>query len=186
MEFDSGRSVPEVKDIFPNMDIAPKFTESSHQLLGTKRLERLDFCSVNGKTLYELCVKMLNKEKLKVRVETPWAAHFGVENDCKPVWRNMYKPPLTKANGDLQWRILHGIVAVNAFVSIINPAVDSKCPFCNQRGTIFHCFVHCDRLKNLFLMLNFMFVDFKVIFSKVGFIFGFKFWEKKEEKRATC
>jgi len=41
--------------------------------------------------------------------------------------------------------------------------------------SIFHCFVHRDRLKNLFLMLNFMFVDFKVILAKVGFIFGFKF-----------
>lgn len=57
-----------------------------------------------------------------------------------------YKPPLTKANGDLQWRILHGSVAVNAFVSIINSAIDSKCPFCDQRETIFNCFVHCDRL----------------------------------------
>jgi len=48
--------------------------------------------------------------------------------------------------------------------------------------SIFHCFVHRDRLKNLFLMLNFMFVDFKVILAKVGFIFGFKFWEKKRKK----
>lgn len=86
--FDSGQFEPEESDIFPNMDILPTFTEEehSHELLASKRLEGLDFCSVNGKKLYELCVKVLNKEKLKVRVETPWAAHFRVETNCKPVW----------------------------------------------------------------------------------------------------
>lgn len=61
MKFDSGRSVPEVNDIFPNIDISPKFTEeeSSHYLLGTKRLERLDFCSVNEKKLLKCLTRKI-------------------------------------------------------------------------------------------------------------------------------
>ncbi len=45
------------------------------------------------------------------------------------MWSVLYKPPLTKRVGDLQWRILHGIVAVNAFISVVNPSVDDKCFF---------------------------------------------------------
>jgi len=49
-----------------------------------------------------------------------WRDKLGLTEDKKPVWRVLYKPPLTKRSGDLQWRILHGAVAVNAFISVIN------------------------------------------------------------------
>lgn len=61
-----------------------------------------------------------------------------------------YKPPLTKNVGDLQWWILHGIVAVNAFMSVLNQNVQACCPFCDQRENISHCFMHCERLRPLF------------------------------------
>ncbi len=51
----------------------------------------------------------------------------------KPVWRVLYKQPLIKRSGDIQWRILHGALAVNAFVSVINPNADDKCVFCGSR-----------------------------------------------------
>ncbi|KAJ4926953.1 hypothetical protein JOQ06_014695 [Pogonophryne albipinna] len=57
------------------------------------------------------------------------------------VWRLFYKPPLNKRSGDLQWRILHGALGVNAFVSKINPTVSSECPFCTHRETITHCYL---------------------------------------------
>ena len=40
--------------------------------------------------------------------------------DVKPAWRGLYKPPLTKSVADLQWRLLYGAVAVNAFLTVIN------------------------------------------------------------------
>ena len=49
-----------------------------------------------------------------------------------------------------QWRVLHGIIAVNAFVSVINSDVRDGCPFCYIRETIFHCFMECERIKPLF------------------------------------
>jgi len=41
--------------------------------------------------------------------------------------------------GNLQWRILHGAVAVNAFISVINPNVSNGCP-CKKKklNRIFH------------------------------------------------
>ncbi len=90
--------------------------------------------------MYKLFVKVLNNSKLNGRVDTPWRAHLGVGNEIKPVWRALYKPPLIKRVGDLRWRTRHGFVAVNAFISILNPNVSAECAFCLQRETIFHCF----------------------------------------------
>lgn len=95
--------------------------------------------------------------------------------DRKPEWRALYKPPLTKKTGDLQWRILHGAVAVNAFISVLNPEVDAQCPFCTERETIFHAFVKCARLEPLFLLLGAIFQSCNEFFSTVVFILGFKY-----------
>ncbi len=84
-----------------------------------------------------------NKKMLNKKVDTPWRGYFKLNMDKKPEWRALYKPPLTKKTGDLQWRVLHGAVAVNAFISIINPEIDAGCPFCTERETIFHAFVNC-------------------------------------------
>ena len=51
-----------------------------------------------------------------------WREGLRVAGEVRPVWAVLYRPPLTKINVDLQWRKLHGAIAVNAFVSIINPA----------------------------------------------------------------
>ncbi len=64
---------------------------------------------------------------------------FKCWRDIKTFWGSIYKPPLTKKVGDLQWWVLLGIIAVNAFISILNPTVQDKCPFCIDRETIFHC-----------------------------------------------
>lgn len=68
-------------------------------------------------------VKALNKEKPEGRAGTPWRDHFNV----LPVWSMLYKPSLMKHTDDLQRRVLHGTVAVNAFVSA---SVSDDCPFC--------------------------------------------------------
>ncbi len=75
-----------------------------------------------------MCVKVIKKEKLQ-RVDTPWRDHLNVEDGIQPFWSSFYKPPLTKNVGDLQWRVLHGIIAVTAFISVLNPTVQDKCPF---------------------------------------------------------
>ena len=97
-------------------------------------------------------------------------------------WRSLYKPPLSKRHGDLQWRVLHGIMAVNAFVSILKTTVEDKCPFCNVKETIFHCFYECHRLSDLFLFLQVVFTSFKEVFNKQVFIYGFKYTRQQKQK----
>lgn len=90
----------------------------------------------------------------------------------------MYKSPLVKKTGDLQWRVLHGAIAVNAFISLINSEVTEGCPFCLEKETIFHAFMHCMRLKPLFDILRNFFASFDVVFSMKVFSCGFKYVRK--------
>lgn len=169
-------------DPYPSIRLFPGFKNCFGPLLDNVDVAGVSLEGASGKTLYRLLVKTLNQGKLNGRNDTVWRTHLSLAPDIKPAWRSLYKPPLTKKHADLQWRILHGIVAVNSFVSVINAAVEDKCPFCEQRETLFHCFSECVRLSALFVLL-------KAIFSRCGedftltiFICGFKFtrlWKNK-------
>ncbi len=135
-----------------------------------------------GKTMYFLLVKLLNQSKLKDRVDTAWRAHLALTEAQRPEWRALYKPPLTKWAGDLQWRVLHAAVAVNAFVSVISPSVADTCPFCTQRETVFHCFLDCGRRSSLFQFLTQLFVLFDETFSCHMFILGYRYNRKEKIK----
>ncbi len=89
-----------------------------------------------------------------------------VSVSCQEKLCTMY---LTNRVGDLQLKVLHGTVAVNAFVSIINPKVNDNCPFCTQTETVFHSFLDC-RLSSLFK--ENVFRMFGEVFSQQVFILG--------------
>lgn len=74
-------------------------------------------------------------------------------------------------------------IAVNCFISVLNPEVNSACPFCLQRETVFHVFMHCFRLEPLFMRLKELFCWFDETFCIETFILGFKYFQKK---RFTC
>ncbi|TDH15533.1 hypothetical protein EPR50_G00032420 [Perca flavescens] len=76
-----------------------------------------------GKGLYRNCVLATHNKTLSERKDMVWKDRLL--KDRTPVWRVLYKPPLNKRSGDLQWRILHGALAVNVFLSKINPTVSS-------------------------------------------------------------
>jgi exonuclease III len=177
-----GDLTPDHSDPFPKICIRPfgKDCEALGPLLD--RQEWMSMDSASGKSLYMGCVKALNKEKLKGKTDTPWRDHLRVKAEVKPAWSTLYKAPVTKNIGDLHWRVLHGIIAVNGFVSILNPSVSDKCLFCNLRETIFHCFVDCSRLIPLFQNLRSVVSLFKEKFSKQLFIFGFSYRKNKKKK----
>lgn len=85
------------------------------------------------KACSKACVKIFNKKGLNQKVDTPWRNVLGLNENVRPEWRALYKPPLTKKTADIHWRVLHGIIAVNAFVSILNPDSSQDCPFCSEK-----------------------------------------------------
>lgn len=153
-DYCNGQCQLAVDDSFPALTLFPDFKDCTGQLLESRETLSNEFDDMGGKTMYKMFVKIVNKGKLSGRANTSWRAHLGLDNEVRPVWRAIYKPPLTKRVGDLQWRILHGSVAVNAFISIINPNVSEECPFCLQRETVYHCFLDCSRLCSFFSCCN--------------------------------
>lgn len=119
---------------------------------------------------------MFNKKLFDRKFDTPWRSVLKLGNDVKPEWRSLYKPPLSKRVGDIQWRILHGAIAVNSFISVLNPEVSPECPFCMQRETVFHAFMFCTRLEPLFIKLKELFFKFNEGFSMETVILGFKYF----------
>ncbi len=91
----------------------------------------------------------------------------------------LYKPPLSKRTGDLQWRILHGAIAVNSFISVLDSKNDPGCSFCFKKENVVHAFMYCFRLKPLFLLVQEMCDKFNESFYPETCIFGFKYAQKK-------
>lgn len=153
-------------------ELYPDLNGCSGLLLDVKHVKSVDLYTVNGKVLYKCCVKALNKSKLNGKEDSVWRKNLEVTCADKPGWRDLYKLPSKKQTGDLQWKILHGAVAVNAFISVMNPTVSNECPFCGRLETIFHCFLQCGRIEALFSTLKTLFLSFKEKWSKVVFLFG--------------
>ncbi len=181
-EYRTGLLVPDESDPFPIRGITPDLKDVSGTLLNIDELQNLDLETVSGKAMYKCFVKILNKAALNERVDTVWRDKLGLGEEIKPIWRVLYKPPLNKRSGDLQWRILHGAVAVNAFVSVIRPDVVDKCAFCGLRETIFHCFMECVRLIPLFALLSQVFLDFGETFTPNAFVLGVGYTPKNKMK----
>lgn len=173
-DYCEGLIFPNDLDPFPKMVLSPNLNDHSGIFLQLKSL-CLDFNDVNGKQLYKVCVKFFNKKGLHKKVDTPWRDVLRLNENVRPEWRALYKPPLTKKTADIHWRVLHGIIAVNAFVSILNSESSQDCPFCSERETVFHCFTYCFRLKPLFEMLKAIFNCFNEVFSVQTLICGFKY-----------
>ena len=122
----NGQKLPNESDPFPELKLAPVLN-CDGCLLDIRGMADCKLSTVKGKTMYYLCVKVLNKNKLRDRCDTPWRKHLTLEGAERPEWGALYKPPLSRRVGDLQWRLLHGAVAVNAFVSVINEDIHLSC-----------------------------------------------------------
>lgn len=181
--FRDGLSRPNPTDPFPQLFVSVNVEGFSGFFLETAASLYMEFLSCTGKILYKYCVIVFNKKMLDRRIDTPWRDFFKLDANRKPEWRALYKPPLIKRTGDLQWRILHGSIAVNSFISVMNPEIGDECPFCIERETIFHAFVNCARLETLFVLLRNVFTRFNEKFSLEVFILGFKYVRKN---RFSC
>lgn len=133
VEYGSGTE-PDREDPFPDLQLTPQFGD-----VGGLLLEKPDGLSLRTgykKTIYQNCVKVLFRKGLRDRVPSVWDSRLRGD-EAAPRWRVLYKPPLGKRTADLQWRILHGAIALNSFISVLNPAVLNHCPFYHLPETVF-------------------------------------------------
>lgn len=82
--------------------------------------------ATTGKTMCVLLVEVLNQRKLTGQADTPRLTWPSCMLRGLSVCGGAYKPLLSRRVGHLQWRLLHSMLAVNAFVSVLNPNVGPK------------------------------------------------------------
>ena len=167
MDYEKKKARPDPADRFPDISLSPGLGELTGPLLATTHPERLTIHKADKKTLHFKCVKTIHKARLCNRSPTVWSNRLGA-NGPGPQWKILCKPPLKKRTSDLQWRILHGAVASNAFISV--PSVPNTFPFCCLRETIYHVFTECGRLTSFFSLLTLVFSFFDVVFTERVFI----------------
>lgn len=69
-------------DPFPSMVISKTVLEMENSSATSKILRDIVFDSMGGMNLYQVCVKVINKDKLQC-VDTPWRDHLNIEDNIK-------------------------------------------------------------------------------------------------------
>lgn len=141
-----------------------------------------EFEGVGGKALYNLCVKVRNIRSLTGVKAHQWQGVCGVESMVGFRWRGLYKPPVPKRSGDLQWRVLHGALATNSWLARVEPGVGQECHFCKMKETVIHVFSVCTRLMPLMSLLECLCERLGVVFTVGVFIMGYRYSSKEKEK----
>lgn len=134
--------------------------------------------------MYQVCVKTTYFNDLNDRYDTKWREKLTVADDIFPSRRLFYKSPLPTRSGDLQWRILHCVIATNVLVSKFNLNVLPFCHSCNSLETVFHVFMECSRLVSLFALLERIIEGLGFDFNKILFIYGCRY-SKVNKDRCT-
>ena len=116
MKYSRGETIPYPTDPFPDIILSPALGEETGPLLAVSSPGKLSLHRADKATLYENIVKAIHKKGLSGRPPTVWSNRPGW-GGTRPQWRVLYKPPLKQRTADLQWRVLHGAIASNTFIS---------------------------------------------------------------------
>lgn len=169
---------------FPQLLFSPEngtWQEKEGCLLSFKTHQPRYFCNADKMDIYTMCVKSWHLKALETVSESKWQECFGPGASPKGSWRSLYKPPIKKRSGDLQWRIVHGIIATNRHIAHLDPQGGEGCPFCGEQETVFHLFLKCKRLQPVFCILEEWSHKLGEIFTPVFFIYGPKYSRRKRE-----
>ncbi len=157
------------------------FPEKEGCLLSFTTPQLAFFGDADRKAIYIMCVKVCHLNILESVSESKWLEVLGPGASPKGCWRSLYKPPIEKRSGDLQWRIVHGIIATNRHRAHLDPEVGVGCPFCIEQETVFHLFLKCERLQPLFCILEEWVHTLGEVFTPALFIYGPKYSKKRRE-----
>ncbi|KAM3862182.1 RING finger protein 17-like [Diretmus argenteus] len=95
--------------------------------LSFKTPELGEFESVGKKAAYCTCVKVSHLRSLAGMKESRWTEFFGSDFSPKGCWRSLYKAPIEKRMGDLQWRYAaqrrQTLVLVNFLLGVAKLAI---------------------------------------------------------------
>ena len=92
---------------------------------------------------------------LPPRPRTPW--HNSVlQPEITVPWTNIYRLPVSKKEGDVQYRLLHRILPSQEVLHHLNPTLQKTCGWCGPRvkGDLIHLFFKCPHLQPALQLLH--------------------------------
>lgn len=126
--------------------------------------DKLGLHGADKRTFYLDIVKTINGLGPLNRAATGWTERLGAQ---RPRWRTLYTSPIKNRTGDLQWRILHGVIATTFICFKLQRL--HVCPFCGLSQTVF---TERSRLTGFSSVLSELFNHFNLASSALGFIGG--------------
>lgn len=87
---------------------------------------------------------------LRAALSTHSAGNKPISSDS---WTSLYKLPIEKRSVALQWRVVHGVMAMNKHVEHKDPRTGSHSLFCRTKETLQRLWLGCPRPAGLFSLL---------------------------------
>ena len=108
--------------------------------------------SAPSKVLYNVINTNLNSHPSN---ETShWHGNGVLNTNINIQWSSIYSPPISKKEGDLQFKLLHNILPSLPVLHHLNPAISPTCGWCGDKGTIWHLFITCPSVQPLLNCLH--------------------------------
>lgn len=122
---------------FPELTVSPAIKEVEEEVVDTMLYfgtpQCCSFKSMTKKVMYNITVKMIHQDSLRKQKVSKWPDLLSPDFLIRDRWRALYKPPVEKRTGDLQWRIIYGAIATDGHVAHLNTAVKGDCRFCGEK-----------------------------------------------------
>lgn len=167
---------------FPSLSISPAVEElptPRASVLHLKEPTPMKLSSIQGKQLYLVCMVTRNFNSISGMGNCKWKDIHDSDSSPNDGWRVLYKPPVEKRMADIQWRIIHGIIATNKYRAHFDPSTGVGCPFCLAPKTLEHLVLTCPRLGELFRFVKILVKGLGETFTIPIFIFGPKYTPRK-------
>ncbi|XP_059581019.1 centrin-3 isoform X1 [Alligator mississippiensis] len=128
------------------------------------------------KALYLWVIHLCHACILGTQFDMVWWRHIAVLalTPACPMWFMLYKPLISKKTSDLQWWLLHGILATSTLVHHLDPAASAACPFCpgGVEEDLHQAFLRCPWLSPLFAALSTLLEVLDLAFSEAIYLFS--------------
>lgn len=173
----------EMEYTFPCLSVGPAVLEpvtTAGSLFQLRPPAVTKLSIAQGKQLYTLCTFTKHNDTFSRMPESKWKDLCNPDSSPNDGWRVLYKPPIEKRMADIQWRIIHGIVATNKYRAHFDPSTGEGCPFCPLPETLEHFVLTCPRLEQLFDLVKHLVKGLGEQFTTPLFIFGPKYTPKKK------
>ena len=106
-------------------------------------------------TKYVYSVINAEVNTLPPKPRTPWHNNVLQPENTIP-WTNIYRLPVSKKEGDIQYRLIHKILPSQEVLHHLNPSLPKTCGWCGPqgKGDLLHLFFKCPHLQPALQLLH--------------------------------